>query len=309
MNFTNDEFMLYLNKYRSFVDEVSLKYGYTNNISHLLYVIVPAFVFKYGLREEKYILDIFRNIPIIISDRGDLVYQASFARNLRQVNGEYMSDKCIYLYNYENISLMQLLDNLVHEINHAVNSIKNEITFDSNYVYLRTGLTNIIYNKSTLKSVGNQGNMILEEIINTRQTELLIDLIADFSKYEISDTEIANIVYSVKNFDFGNSYKSHSYYLEATVCKKLLENKTFINTLENLRYQGEVSELDSWFDNITGEAGSFKKLGELLSKTIKLEEEFVNAKWFKKAKINKIRFHIKEVVELVEKFNINCNYR
>lgn len=308
MNFTNEEFMLYLNKYRSFVDEISLKYNYTNNISHLLYVIVPAFVFKYGIREERYILDIFRNVPVIIRDRGDLVYQASFSRNLRIVSGEYVSDKCIYLYNYQDISLMQLLDNLVHEFNHAVNSIKNEVSFDEKHVYLRTGLTNILYDKNTLKSVNTKGNIILEEVINTKQTEMIIHLISEFSKYEIDDSEIENIIYSVKKWDTG-LYKSKSYYLEAIVCKKLLENRTFISTLENLRYQGEVLDLDGWFDNITGEVGSFKLLSELLNKTIKLEEELVNTKWFKKSKINKINSHIREVLDIIDKFNNNCNYR
>lgn len=308
MNLTNDKFVLYIKKYKQFVDEISLKYNYTNNISHLLYVIVPAFVFKYGLREENYILDIFRNVPIIIRDRQDLVYQAAFSRNLRIVNGKYVSDKYIYLYNYKDISLIGLLDNLIHEINHVVNSIKNEISFDNSFVYLRTGLTNILYDKNTLKAVNTKGNVILEEIINTRQTEKIVNLISEFSKYEINDSEIEMIVYSVKNCASG-LYKSKSYYLEATVCKKLLENRTFINTLEKLRYQGEVLDLDGWFDNVTGEVGSFEKLGELLNKTIKLEEELVNANWFKKNKINKINSCIKEVVRIVEKFNNNCNYR
>ena len=292
MNFTNDEFMLYLNKYRSFVDEISLKYNYTSNISHLLYVVVPAFVFKYGLREERYILDVFRNVPIIINDKRDLVYQASFSRNLRLINGEYVSDKCIYLYNYQDISLIGLLDNLVHEFNHVVNSIKNEISFDLEFVYLRTGLTNILYDKNTLKSVGTNGNIILEEVINTRQTEIIIHLISSFAKYEIADREIENIVYSVKKLDDGK-YKSNSYYLESVVCKKLVGNKTFISTLENLRYQGEVFDLDNWFDNIVGISGSFKKLTELLSKTIKLEEEYAKAKWFKQHKVNKIKGYIR----------------
>jgi len=304
-----NEFGLYLNKYKKFVDEISLKYGYPSNISHLLYVIVPAFVFKYGLREEKYILDIFRNVPIVITDRCDTVYQASFSRNLRLVNDEYVSDKCIYLYNYENVSLIGLLDNLIHEFNHVVNSIKNEISYDKKYVYLRTGLTSVLYDKNTLKSVGTKGNVILEEVINTKQTEIIIQFISSFSKYEIEDREIENIVYSVNKYDGGNLYKSKSYYLEATVCKKLLENKTFISTLENLRYQGEVLELDGWFDNITGEVGSFKLLGELLNKTIKLEEELVNAKWFKKSKIRNIKGYIGEVLEIVDRFNNNCNYR
>lgn len=309
MDFTNEQFSLYLDKYKQFVDEISLKYNYSNNISHLLYVIVPAFVFKYGLREEKYILDIFRNVPIIIRERHDLVYQAAFSRNLKLSDNLYVTDKYIYLYNYQDISLMQLMDNLIHEINHAVNSIKNEVLFDDNYVYLRTGLTYLSYDKNTLKPTSTKGDMILEEIINTRQTELIIHLISEFSKYEIEDTEIETIVYSVKKWNSGNLYKSNSYYLETAVCRKLLENRTFINTLENLRYKGEVVELDGWFDNITGESGSFKRLTEVLGKTMKLEEEFAKAKWFKKAKIGKIQDCIKELVEIVEKFNRNCNFR
>ena len=38
-----------VNKYISFVDDISNIYKYDNNIKHLLYLIVPAFVSKYSI--------------------------------------------------------------------------------------------------------------------------------------------------------------------------------------------------------------------------------------------------------------------
>lgn len=306
MNLNQEEFSNFLKRYKEVVDDISRVYGYDSNITHLLYVIVPAFVFKYGLREESYILNLFKSVRIVVDDKKDLVYQAAFSRSLMFDNQEYVSRKFIYLYNYDSISLMQLLDNLVHEFNHAVNSLKNEIEVRDDGVYLRTGLTYVVYDKNTLKSIKSDNSVILEEIINTRQTEIIINMIKDFSKYNINDREIENIIYSV---NLGGVYKSNSYYLESSVCRKLLENRTFINTLENLRYRGEVTDLDGWFDNITGRSGSLKRLCSLLTDTIKLEGELATSRLFKSFKINKIKSYISDIFTIVELFNRNCNYR
>ena len=69
-------------------------------------------------------------VPIRINDKQDNVYQAYYYSIPEYKDGIINTTKGIVLQNYNNISLMQLLDNLVHEYNHAVNSIQNEIKKD-----------------------------------------------------------------------------------------------------------------------------------------------------------------------------------
>ena len=91
--------------------------------------------------------------------------------------------------------------------------------------------------------------------------------------------------------------------------KSILENKTFISTLNNLRISGDVVDINNWFDNITGVTGSYGKLIEYLKKVIDLEEKLVTQKFFKNGTINKIRNYVNEVLNIIAIFNNNCSYK
>ena len=203
---------------------------------------------------------------------------------------------------------MQLLDNLVHEFNHAINSIYQESKEIEDKIYLRTGLTYIIYNRNTLKQVKKDESYILEEIINTKQTEIIIDIINSFNKYSINDITVTNTLYAI-NHSITNSFKSNAYLLQSLVCKTLIENKTFFSTLENLRLKGNVDELDSWFDNITGDLGSYKKLISILNDVMKYQIKLNENKKFNYFIIKKIKKLNISAIEIINKFDANCNYR
>ena len=51
-----------VNKYIPFVDNIASEYQYNANIRHLLYLIVPAFVEKYGYKNENLIQHVFISI-------------------------------------------------------------------------------------------------------------------------------------------------------------------------------------------------------------------------------------------------------
>ena len=56
---------LVIEQEKKYIDEICDRYNYDNNIRHLLYVIIPAFIIKYGFNKEKLILNAFRDIRII----------------------------------------------------------------------------------------------------------------------------------------------------------------------------------------------------------------------------------------------------
>ena len=296
---------LVIEKEKPFIDQISDKYDYDDNIRHLLYIIIPAFIIKYGIKNESLILNTFRDIRIIKSDKQDRYVKAYYSSHPVYENGKYSTVKFMVIQNYNKISLIDLLDNLVHEFNHAVNSYRDEIRVTKNYVYLRTGLTYRVYKKDPISFVRKDPSYLLEEIINTKQTEDVINIIKSFDG---ENRDISNTIYAINN-ETNHKYNSNSYYLEGYACRQILENRTFINTLANLRLVGEVFNITKWFDDIIGEDGSYKELISLLNKIYDLEKEYIKRKLFKSITLGKIRETSRKIMRIVETFNNNVNYR
>lgn len=298
---------LLINQEIVYSDKLSQTYNYPDNITHLLYLIIPAFILKYGNNHKNIIEKCFMDVPIVINDKQDKIYQAYYYSKPKYIDNNIASNKGIVLNNYKDISLIQLLDNLVHEYNHAVNSIQNEIVVDD-VIKIRTGVSYNYFNKNDLSFKNKGDEIILEEVINTKQTETIIDIIKSFSSMEIENTIVSNTLYSIYH-TVGDNYKSKSYYLESIVCKKLMDNKTFISTFEKLRFDGQVDDLYNFFDTVTGKEGSFLELSKLLSKILDLNRELNKTKWFRNIKINKIKEKTSQALEIVELFNRNTVYK
>ena len=286
---------------KDFIEKISNKYDYDSNIKHLLYLIIPAFIIKYGLDKEKLILNTFENIRIISSNKKDERILAYYASVPILKDDKYITKKNMVIQNYNNISLISLLDNLVHEFNHAVNSYLNEIKETKNYLYIRTGLTNRVYNKNNLSFIKKEDSYILEEIINTKQTSDIINIIKSFDNDN-------STIYAI-NSETDNKYNSNSYYLQSYITKEILNNRTFISTLENLRLNGEIDEIEKWFDNIIGKDNSYKEFIKELKEIHDLEIEYTKKKIFKVFTLNKIKDKSNNIMRMVNKFNNSVNYK
>lgn len=286
---------------KPFINQICEKYHYDSNIQHLLYIMIPAFIIKYGASKEKLILKTFEEIQIVISNEKDKMVKAYYSSTPRKIGDTFSTKKYMVIQNYENISLVDLLDNLVHEFNHAVNSYLNEIKVTNKYVLLRTGLTYRIYRKNDLSFVKKHESYLLEEIINTKQTEDIINIIKTFDSNDPT-------IYAI-NSETEHKYNSNAYYLQSYVCKEILNNRTFISTLENLRINGEIYDISSWFDNIVGTKGKYKELNNLLNEAYNLELSLVDKKVFKQFTINKIRSVLRDILRIVNDFNNNVNFK
>ena len=284
-----------IEKYIPIIDEIGLKYNYPDNIKHLLYVILPAFVIKY--KKEQFIIDCLNNIPIIITGKEDPKIQALYV-SYPYLDITIKTKKAIYLNRYNNIPFLQLLDNLIHELNHAINSYKNEIIIDKDYFYLRTGLTKTKYSIKEKKIIDKNKSYILEEIINSKQTETLINIIANL---ESDDEAIKNTIYAVKN-SINVSYISPAYFSLKYYCQKLLNNKTFLLTLENLRIDGNIDDIEKWFNDIYGDTG----YQQLIDTLFELKELQNKKGMFVKNKINKLAI---KLIKISDRFNKNCNLK
>lgn len=299
----------FLNKYICFVDSLSKKYRYDNNVRHLLYLIVPAFVVKYGKSCENLILHCFSNVKIYTSDVDDKIVSASFNRVLMKNDDGYYTDKYIVLNNYTSSPFMRLLDNIVHEFNHAINSINNEIVYDEKYVKLRTGLSYLVYDKESLRFISKSKEVSLEEVINTEQTEEVIDIINSFGNYDIENAEFSNMLFALKNEVNGKEYVSSAYYFQSVICDVLMKNKTFTPTITNLRIKGFVEDIPFLFDNVLGRKGSYIKLNSLLNDIHDLEIKYSKARMFKSFILNKLKGKAQEVISLIYEYDRKCIYK
>ena len=207
----------------------------------------------------------------------------------------------IYLNRYNNIPFLQLIDNLVHEFNHAINSFKNEVTIKDDIFYLRTGLAKTSFNKDTLEIIEKEKTYVLEEIINSKQTELIIDIIKKLKDLNIEDVRIQNTLEAVKN-SVDDKYISSSYFSMKYYCQELLNNKTFLLTIENLRIDGNIDDIEYWFDGIYGDKG-YKTLVNLLYQMIELQNK---KGFFVKRKIKDTAL---QLVKMSKQFNQNCNLK
>lgn len=309
MNLTQDNINIFLDKYIKFVDEISTEYNYENNIKHLLYIIVPAFVYQYGVTNESFILKCFREIKIYISGNYDEMITATFNRSLKRDKNSFYTEKFIMLNNYKESNVPVLIDNIVHEFNHAVNSVNNEVLWDDKYVKVRTGLSTIIYDKDTLKYIKKSDEISLEEILNTVQTEEIINIINSFSKFSIDNSELSTLLYTLKFEIDENGYKSDAYSYQKHICECLVNNKTFTPTINNLRFKGFIEDIPNLFDNVIGKEGSYKKLNKLLSDMHILIIKYSRRKFFKERLLNKIRSLSNDVRILIEEYDSKCIFK
>ena len=295
-------------RYIPFIKDLANKYNYNSNITHLLYLIIPAFISKYSLSKEKLILNTFDKTRIIISSKQDKNIQAYYTSIPSYQENKITTTKYIVIQNYEKISLIQLLDNLVHEFNHAINSYNEEIKIKDNNLYLRTGLTYTSYSlqNNNIIPLKKDSSYILEEILNTNQTEQIINIIKNY--HDTTNPEIANTIYAINN-ETNSTYTSKSYYLENLLFQKILENKTFLSTLNNLRLTGDIDDIEQWFNNITNITNSYQKLNHYLENIMNLEKKLSTTIFFKSRLISKIKTNIHNILIIINIFNQNCNYK
>jgi len=306
MKYNEMQMNIIFEKYIKFVDD--LPYNYIDNIKNLLYIIVPAFILKYGLDNEKSILNTFKDVRILIKEGSNKKVQAFYKSVPVKDENDIELHKFIVLQNYHDNSLVELLDNLVHEYNHALNSENNEISYKENIILLRTGLSYIKYDKDTLDFISKDNNYILEEILNTKETEEIINIIHSFINYKFANKKIITALYFIDNH-IKDKYSSESYKLETFFTKELTSNRTFMATLSKLRIKGAIEDIEYWFDNITGIKESYKTLASIIVEVTDIKNK--EPKWiFGK---NKWKRHINELyknaLSIINTFNNNCNYK
>lgn len=299
-----EKIKLFFDKYKNVIDNISKINFYDENVRHILYVVIPAFVHKYGLSKEKIIIDCLKSTLFIVSNEKNNNEEAFFDRKLIKSYDSFYFQKYIVINGLVKSQYIDLIDAIVHEFNHALNSMNNDMVVINNSIKLRTGLCYILYNDNLPKK---DNSYILEEIINTKQSEDIISIIYN-SYYDGENDEIKNLLNVISNEKNGSKYKSNAYSIFMDCCRKLLENKTFINTVELYRLNGEIDYIEKWYDDICGNSGEYQKMINELLKLESLLKKY--EKTFLKRRIEiKIINTIKEIDNMLNRFVSSTVYK
>lgn len=284
------------------------KYEYSLETKQLLNIIIPAFIIKYGFENKNKIFRVFEEVPVIFSNQNEKIYQAFYTSLPIVLNEQIKIKKYIVIHRYIDKPLLELVDNIIHEYNHALNSIVNEIKVDDSYIYIRTGLMYCRYSKLDISNGVKDDSYIIEEIINTRQTEIIMDIINSFKQYNIYNDQIILILKNIKMV-VNNNYLSEAYLFQSTLCKELMTNETFINVMSGFRFSGNIDEAEYFFDNITGIDNSYSMLISILNKSVEIEDQLSKTKFFKRRKIEKAIILYNQAKKIIDQFNYNYHYK
>ena len=295
-----------IKKYKKFVEELSKKYDYPDNIRHVLLLIIPLFVYKYKVENEEKVLSVFLETPIIINNKDYGPLKASYMFDLER-KPDINIKKKIVINNYKNINVLELFDCIVHEYMHAINSKINFFKKENDIIYIRTGLSYVLYDMD-YRLIGKNKKYILEEIINTKETELFVNMINDLEFDFTLDEEVYNLVNSLKRMVM-DGYKTKAYILQMHICRLIVDNRSFYNTIVNFRFKGEIDAIDRWFDSFTGVEGSYNILNNELVNIFELSKLYDSKRWFKRKIVRKIRAGNDKVQAILKNFDKGSLYR
>ncbi len=264
--FTNDQAVKELLNYsRYIVDQLNAGTGVGRRVRTYQYLAFAGMVSYYGFEHIDEITKAFQENSTICT--GDTVYEyladnLGYAKDVISFDSFKDASSLFhrrYFFNEANdsfkcqgnfivslqngVSSVSFFENLVHEINHAVNSTRNSVSRSNNgKVYTRMGL------KQKYVSEPKEDNRLLEEPINVLQTADIMNHIRAFSDYQIDDPDIKRVLDSIKYVDF----RGNGYFRVTPLIRPLYEDRRFNAEVKERRLDGGISDIRSFFDAKTG---------------------------------------------------------
>lgn len=157
--------------------------------------------------------------------------------------GKYHINRRIYVSQYDRTP-DEFIENLIHEINHVVNSINFPIYVRNSDKIVRTGIALYWLNSDYSESSS------FDEAVNVLQTAEIMEHILDFCDYHINDSEMKYVLDSIK-CAHGKSRDGFGYENIVPLVRPLYKDKTFKEVTELGRISGEIKSVREKFDNKT----------------------------------------------------------
>lgn len=163
--------------------------------------------------------------------------------------GNLSVNRDIYVIEDKDIMPDELIEKIIHEINHIVNSVNNPICIKNGKQVVRNGLSVIGVDDSV-----RTYNM-LEESVNVLQSADIMEHILGFTQYYVKDLEIKKQLDMIK-YAFGSKREGLGYEFAIPTVRPLYLNPEFNKVLKRQRMVGKILPIKENFENKVGE-GSY----------------------------------------------------
>ncbi len=148
---------------------------------------------------------------------------------------------------YIDKSLLQfpdvLVERIVHQMNHVINSRKNSICRKQGRLASRMGMALDYFSSRQNES------LMIEETINGLQTEDICGKIRDFGCFDLNDSSLSRII----NLMSSDVEEFKDYDIIGEVVKPLYDDSNFRGVLVDKRLSGRLSGIREEFDSKAGE--------------------------------------------------------
>lgn len=298
----NIKFNKLLNEKYFLLKDIAQKYNYNEELLDMITYIYISFYMDFGKISDYPLYDLFNRVKIIydfgtvreIAIKNNYFNQISsetaaitiFEPNLKVFQNPNLKQnpQTILLGTHVNEYLATpalKMEMLTHEVRHTLMGYYNtNILIDENTYYMRSGLQEIYYirdaqarKKITTQRLGN----ILDEITNTYITELLVNRIMSFKKYNIENDYLKRYLNSIKTNQPDGKYRSIGYTNELKLLYPLLLNKVFIDFINQHQFDGEINLIKEFIRRNDCNYEEFcQKLDTIYENNIKYPQEFNN---------------------------------
>ena len=295
----NINFNKLLNDKYFLLQDIALKYNYSEELLDMITFIYISFYMDFGKRCDFPLYDLFNQVKVIY-DHGtvnDISLKNNFGPmpngsaavtiftpNLNAFKDSNLKQnpQTILLGTHvdEYLATPALkLEMLAHEVRHALMGYYNtNRLLDQSTYFMRSGLQETYYMRKenqteqfTVKRVGTT----LDEITNTYITELLVNRIMSFKKYDIQNNHLRSYLNSIKTSQPDGRYRAIGYNSEVRLLYPLLVNEMFIHLINQHQFDGEINIVKEFIENNT-DICSYQDLCDLLDEVYNGNRKYIS---------------------------------
>ena len=249
------------------------------SIKDYLYLICTGMILNYGTTYSKDIYKAINNTRYIygIKDLNKLLtkeeYHSLINRVTESTNAYTLStvtrqDKELKI-NYTIIiaknrnNKQQLLEYLTHELNHILTSLNNTFTHNNNSILFRYGLF-----KTDITSTKKDSGRIFNEVINTLETEDIINKLLSLRKYKIYNNKF-NEAFKILD-SIQEEYTATGYEPFVNLYRPLFNKKEIKKLINKTMLEGSTDQIEELINKKLNNNSSYS---EMISQ---LDELYIN---------------------------------
>lgn len=250
------------------IDNMFEKKDIPQEIINYLYLVSAGMILNYGLDYTKYIYKAIGDTKYIygMEDINNKLSKEEYERlNFDIKQNAYAISKVescsqdgditkilgisyTLLIANTNANKHELLEFIVHELNHILSSLNNTFIYKDNDLYFRYGLFRTRINNSKDKL---ETGRILNEVINTLQTEDIIKNIIKLKDFKIFNVKFNRALRVIKDLEV-DEYRASGYEPFVNLFRPLYEKDNYRGLINNSTLEGKIDDIQEVIDHKLG---------------------------------------------------------